>query len=150
MYISDKGHIPLRKDKHLTGTARYASLNNHKGYEQSRRDDLESLGYVLLYFLRGTLPWQGLTGKTKEDHYNNIYNKKKNIKVVSLCKGLPIEFATYLNYTRGLKFFQEPDYLYLRNLFLNLFVRERYSLDYEWDWIVQERKQRTEQQSQQR
>ncbi|KAF0980854.1 hypothetical protein FDP41_012642 [Naegleria fowleri] len=149
MYMSDKGHIPLRKDKHLTGTARYASLNNHKGYEQSRRDDLESLGYVLLYFLRGTLPWQGLTGKTKEDHYNNIYNKKKNIRIVSLCKGLPIEFATYLNYTRGLKFYQEPDYMYLRNLFLNLFVREKYALDYEWDWVVIEKKQRAEQQQHQ-
>ncbi|KAG2372969.1 hypothetical protein C9374_012999 [Naegleria lovaniensis] len=140
MYYSEKGHIPLRKDKHLTGTARYASLNNHKGYEQSRRDDLESLGYVLLYFLKGALPWQGLTGNTKEDHYNNIYHKKKNIKVVSLCKGFPVEFATYLNYARGLKFYQEPDYLYLRNLFLNLFIREKFSLDYEWDWIVQDRK----------
>lgn len=140
MYYSEKGHIPLRKDKHLTGTARYASLNNHKGYEQSRRDDLESLGYVLLYFLKGALPWQGLTGNTKEDHYNNIYHKKKNIKIVSLCKGFPVEFATYLNYARSLKFYQEPDYLYLRNLFLNLFIREKFSLDYEWDWIVQDRK----------
>jgi len=148
MYMADKGHIPLRKDKHLTGTARYASLNNHKGYEQSRRDDLESLGYVLLYFLKGTLPWQGLTGKTKEEHYNNIYSKKKNIRIVTLCKGLPIEFATYLNYTRGLKFYQEPDYLYLRNLFLNLFVKEKYTLDYEWDWTIIERKQRAEQQQQ--
>ncbi|EFC37445.1 casein kinase [Naegleria gruberi] len=142
MYMTDKGHITLRKDKHLTGTARYASLNNHKGYEQSRRDDLESLGYVLLYFLKGTLPWQGLTGNTKEDHYNNIYQKKKNIKIVNLCRGFPVEFATYLNYTRALKFCQEPDYTYIRNLFLNLFIREKYSLDYEWDWVVLEKKQR--------
>ena len=147
MYNTEKGHIPLRKDKHLTGTARYASLNNHRGYEQSRRDDLESLGYVLLYFLRGSLPWQGLTGTTKEDHYNNIYNKKKNIKVATLCKGFPIEFATFLNYTRSLKFPKEPDYQYLRNLFLNLFIREKFSLDYEWDWVVQERKQRSLEQS---
>ena len=82
-------HIPYREGKNLTGTARYASLNTHLGIEQSRRDDLEGLGYVFLYFLRGSLPWQGLKVKTNEDHYHKIYMKKKETKSADLCKGFP-------------------------------------------------------------
>ena len=91
-------HIPWKEGKNLTGTARYASLNTHLGYEQSRRDDLEGLGYVAMYFLKGKLPWQGLPAKTKKEKYDQIRDKKKNTSIEELCKGFPDEFVKYFNY----------------------------------------------------
>jgi len=129
-------HIPYRENKNLTGTARYASINTHLGIEQSRRDDLESLAYVLMYFNRGTLPWQGLVGHTKKQKYNLIKDKKVSTTVESLCRGFPSEFATYLTYTRSLTFDENPDYSYLRKLFRDLFAREGYKYDGLFDWTI--------------
>ena len=129
-------HIPYREHKNLTGTARYASLNTHLGIEQSRRDDMESMGYVLLYFLRGSLPWQGLKAQTKREKYDKISDKKYSTPIEVLCKGFPSEFATYLNYCRSLRFDEKPDYAYCRKLFRDLFVREGYIYDYVFDWTV--------------
>jgi len=84
-----KQHIQYRNNKSLTGTARYASLNTHMGIEQSRRDDLECICYVLIYFLRGSLPWQGLTAKNKADKYKRIMESKMSISAETLCKGFP-------------------------------------------------------------
>jgi serine/threonine protein kinase len=129
-------HIPYRDNKHLTGTARYASINNHLGIEQSRRDDLESLGYVLMYFNRGSLPWQGLKARTKLEKYNKICEKKTSTGIKALCEGFPSEFSTYINYCRSLGFEDKPDYQYLRKLFRDLFVRMGYELDYQFDWCL--------------
>lgn len=128
-------HIPYKENKNLTGTARYASINAHLGIEQSRRDDLEAIGYVLMYFLRGSLPWQGLKANTKHDKYHKIMEKKMSTPTESLCKGFPVEFGTYLNYCRALRFEDKPDYNYLRRLFRDLLIREGYSADIPFDWV---------------
>ncbi|KAL5473516.1 hypothetical protein EMCRGX_G028007 [Ephydatia muelleri] len=127
-------HIPYRENKNLTGTARYASINTHLGIEQSRRDDLESLGYMLMYFNLGSLPWQGLKAATKKQKYERISEKKLSTPVEVLCRGYPSEFATYLNFCRALKFDDKPDYAYLRQLFRNLFHKMGYTYDYVFDW----------------
>eukprot|EP01035_Chromulina_nebulosa_P019709 gene19709-25634_t len=91
-------HIPFKEGKNLTGTARYASINTHMGIEQSRRDDLESIGYVLIYFLRGYLPWQGLKAYTKIQKYEKILEKKNSTSTETLCKGFPVEFKAYFDH----------------------------------------------------
>ena len=134
-----RSHIPYREDKNLTGTARYASINAHLGIEQSRRDDMESLGYVLMYFLRGALPWQGLKAATKKQKYDKISEKKMSTPVESLCKGFAGELAMYLNYCRGLRFEDSPDYMYLRQLFriLNRTIHQvSNNYDCAYDWSV--------------
>ncbi|KAE9589734.1 putative protein kinase CK1-CK1 family [Lupinus albus] len=129
-------HIPYRENKNLTGTARYASVNTHLGVEQSRRDDLESLGYVLMYFLRGSLPWQGMKGGTKKQKYDKISEKKMLTPIEVLCKSYPLEFTTYFHYCRSLRFEDKPDYSYLKRLFRDLFIREGYQFDYVFDWTI--------------
>ncbi|KVH79763.1 Protein kinase, ATP binding site-containing protein [Cynara cardunculus var. scolymus] len=129
-------HIPYRENKNLTGTARYASVNTHLGVEQSRRDDLESLGYVLMYFLRGSLPWQGLKAGTKKQKYDKISEKKRLTPIEVLCKSYPTEFISYFHYCRSLRFDDKPDYSYLKRLFRDLFIREGYQFDYVFDWTI--------------
>ncbi|KAG7851408.1 hypothetical protein KL941_001077 [Ogataea angusta] len=142
-------HIPYRENKNLTGTARYASINTHLGIEQSRRDDLESLGYVLIYFCRGSLPWQGLKAATKRQKYDRILEKKMATPAEVLARGLPLEFRHYLNYVRALRFDDKPDYIYLRKIFRQLFIREGYLYDSIFDWTVFKYKLHQQQQQQQ-
>ena len=127
-------HYPLIKRKKLTGTARYASINALNGVTQSRRDDLEAIGYVLMYFLKGRLPWQGLINKNKDERYLRIMEVKRDTTPEDLCKGFPSEFEKYISYTRNLEYEQDPDYEYLKNLFLNVLKDEGYNLDYYYDW----------------
>merc|ERR1719506_3163760 len=127
-------HIPYRENKRLTGTARYASINAHLGIEQSRRDDLDAIGYVLMYFNRGQLPWQGLKANTKEEKYQKICECKSATSAEALCKGFPGVFVSYLNYCAALRFEDRPDYAYLRRLFKDLFMREGFVNDGMFDW----------------
>uniref|UniRef100_A0A3Q7I7D3 non-specific serine/threonine protein kinase n=1 Tax=Solanum lycopersicum TaxID=4081 RepID=A0A3Q7I7D3_SOLLC len=130
-------HIPFRENKRPTGTARYSSVSTHLGFEQSRRDDLECLGYVLMYFLRGSLPWQGLKADSKKQKYDKISEKKMltSIEIV-LCESYPSEFISYCHYCRSLPFEDEPDYSYLKRLFRHLFISEGFQFDYVFDWTV--------------
>lgn len=128
-------HIPYRDGKSLTGTARYASLNTHLGIEQSRRDDLEGLGYVLIYLLKGALPWQGLQAKDNKEKYEKIKHRKQSIPIDTLCEELPCEFAMYLKYCRTLRFDENPSYNHLRRLFNILFKEKEYVLDGGYDWV---------------
>uniref|UniRef100_A0A1A9W4P3 non-specific serine/threonine protein kinase n=1 Tax=Glossina brevipalpis TaxID=37001 RepID=A0A1A9W4P3_9MUSC len=129
-------HIPYRQDKYFTGTPRYASINAHRGIEQSRRDDLEALGYVLMYFIFGRLPWQGLKAKNKQEKYEKTSEKMMSTPIDVLCKGSPMEFSMYLHYCRSLRFEQEPDYAYLRHLFGLLFRKLNLQYDYIFDWTL--------------
>jgi len=132
-------HIRYREHKHLTGTPRYASVNNHLGIEQSRRDDLESLGFVLLYFLRGSLPWQGLRANTKKQKYQKILEKKLATPFRLLCKNFPREFVLYLEYCRQLRFEDTPDYKYLKQLFES--VLRSTKNDGIFDWVKRKKKE---------
>ncbi|CAO3589658.1 unnamed protein product [Absidia cylindrospora] len=128
-------HIPYRERKSLSGTARYMSINTHLGREQSRRDDLESLGHVLMYFLRGSLPWQGLKANTNKQKYERIGEKKQSMSIADLCSGYPNEFAVYLQYVRKLGFDEAPDYDFIRELF-NKVLREDCDDDELYDWML--------------
>jgi hypothetical protein len=125
-------HIPFRQDYEiLTGTTTYASLNNHRGVEHSRRDNLESLAYVLIYFLRGNLPWSGAKASTKKQH-DKIIQMKLNSP--NLLNGWPDEFSLFLNYTYTLPFESKPDYAYLRKLFHDLRIRKECQHDNVFGW----------------
>ena len=127
---------PYIKKKKLTGTARYASIHALEAYEQSRRDDLESVGYVLMYFLRGELPWQGLKVRSKEDRYKKILEKKKETSSEELCSGFPDEFKQYVHYTKNLDYEQNPDYDFLKQLFVNIIKNLNGRMDYIYDWTT--------------
>ena len=127
---------PYVKKKKLTGTARYASIHALEAYEQSRRDDLESVGYVLMYFLRGNLPWQGLKVRSKEDRYKKILGKKKETSSQDLCKEFPHEFFEYVDYSKNLEYEENPDYDFLRQKFLDVLKGLNEEMDYIYDWTT--------------
>jgi casein kinase 1 len=130
-----KQHIPYRERKSLSGTARYMSINTHLGREQSRRDDLEALGHVFMYFLRGGLPWQGLKAATNKQKYEKIGEKKQTTPIKELCEGFPEQFNQYLTYVRNLGFEDTPDYDYLRELFTQALKDTGGVEDGEYDWM---------------
>jgi serine/threonine protein kinase len=128
-------HITYADGKSLTGTARYASVGALRGIEQSRRDDLESLGFVWLYLLRGSLPWMGLTGHDQKQKYERICDVKSQTTFENLCRGFPVEFVRYFRSVRSLRFAEKPNYTELRAMFHALFIREGFVYDYKYDWV---------------
>ena len=137
-YIDEKTnkHYNFEKNNKLIGNARYSSINALEGGTQSRRDDLESLGYLLLFFLLGRLPWQGYVSNSKEDKYYKITEIKKKTTAKELCENLPKQFEEYIIYTRNLKYEAIPDYNYLKNLFHALLKQNNWPFDYYYDWDV--------------
>ncbi|VAH76958.1 unnamed protein product [Triticum turgidum subsp. durum] len=97
---------------------------------------MESLGYVLMYFLRGSLPWQGLKAGTKKQKYEKISERKIATSIEALCRGYPSEFQSFFHYCRALRFEDSPDYQYLKRLFRDLFIREGFQFDYVFDWTI--------------
>ena len=137
-YRSARKHIKFQMLGRMFGTVRYASYNASRGLEQSRRDDLESIGYMLIYLIAGKLPWQGIN--FKDAHHARKYIEmlllKKNISYEVLCKDLPNEFISYIKYCRNLSFEQNPDYEYLRNLFRNILLKNNQINDLKFSWII--------------
>jgi hypothetical protein len=105
---------------------------------QSRRsDDVESLGYIMIYFCRGSVPWQGLKASTEDERNGLVKEKKMNTPIMDLCRGLPDAFTNYFQSVRTLKFDDRPNYSYLRKIFRNLFIREGFQYDHVFDWTNQ-------------
>ena len=129
-----KIHFPFTENNKLIGNIRYSSINTLEGGTQSRRDDLESIGYLIIFLLLGKLPWQGKLSPNKEDKYYKIREIKKNTTAEELCKGLPSQFKEYIEYTRNLGYETDPDYNYLKNLFLSVLKKMNYEIDYFYDW----------------
>jgi len=131
-------HYPYIKKKKLTGTARYASIHAMEEMEQSRRDDLEAVGYVIMYFIRGNLPWQGLKLKSNEDRYKKILEKKKEVSTLELCMDCPRVFFEYVNYTKKLGYTEQPRYDLFKNKFVDFVVNQsKLKFDYIFDWTTE-------------
>lgn len=128
-------HIPLSRKTTITGTSRYMSIRSHLGVEHSRRDDLESLAYILIYFMQGSLPWQGLEAGSRNQKHQRIMRRKIRVPIGVLCTGLPDAFGIFLKYARDLPFEARPDYDYLRALFRDALHFAGYNVDDRaFDW----------------
>ena len=135
-YRSKKGkHIKFSISNNIIGTPRYCSYNALRGAEQSRRDDLESLFYVILYFFRGSVPWQNLKIKSRNERFKKINEIKKKINYKILCKDLPKEFLDFANYIKHLNFEEEPNYKYMQKLFYLILLKIKEENDDNFSWI---------------
>ena len=132
--LSTLAHIPMSKGQGITGTSRFASINTLSGYTQSRRDDLESLAYVIIYLTTGSLPWVNIKSNSKDDLYNKILNSKIKTSTELLCKDLPKQFEEYVKYVKNMTYEQDPDYNYLKNLFLSVLNKLGKKMDFKYDW----------------
>ncbi|KAK2952138.1 putative Casein kinase I [Blattamonas nauphoetae] len=134
-------HIPWSKGKGLVGTMRYCSLHAHLEEQQSRRDDVEALGYVLIYLAKGSLPWQGNHNMQGKEKFQWVHEMKRDTPLSKLCEGLPEEFQRYMDIARNLRYDETPPYFELRRLFRSIFVRMEFELDFVFDWSNRHRKQ---------
>ena len=136
-YRSDKtkNHIQFRLTKTMIGTARYASRNSLTGKQLSRRDDLESFCYTILYFLTKKLPWQGIKAKTLTERYKKIYYKKMDLKKWEKFNEIPLQIQNFIIYVKNLKFAEDPNYKLMKSFFIDLMKEEYIENDRNFSWI---------------
>ena len=134
--ISNDKLLPsIKADRNIIGTMRYISMNTHQGYEQGRRDDLESLFYIIIYFIKGELPWQNIKSKTRAEKYTKIFEIKKMVtENGELIDGLPLEMGKILEYILGLNFVEKPNYLMMKNAIELILNKLNFSNDLQFDW----------------
>ena len=127
-------HIIFSKSKKCFGTLDYCSINSMKGLQMTRRDDMESIGYMLIHLIKGTLPWIILEESPFSEKYEKVYKIKANISNEELCKDLPIEMCKYMEYVKSLKYEEDPNYEYLRQLFFSILrkMNEKFDLHFSW------------------
>lgn len=129
--------MAYQEGKPLTGTARYMSVNNHLGREQSRRDDLEAVGYMLIFLFKGQLPWQGVQGDSAVEKYFKVGEMKMNTSIAELCVNMPDEYCGYMFTVKNLAFDETPDYRKLAGMFSKLLKKlglvGMNDKDYDWD-----------------
>jgi len=128
-------HISFSKNKNFFGSFNFSSVNSMKGFEMSRRDDLESIGYMLIYLIKGKLPWSHLEKGKMAERFGPILKLKNKTTTEELCKYLPNEFYEYMNYVKSLKFEEKPNYIYLRRLFLSILEKMKDKYDLKFSWI---------------
>lgn len=133
-YWMHKAHIEFSKGKTNFGSVKFLSQNSLNGYELSRRDDLESIAYIIIYFLKGYLPWQDLKSNNKEEKYRKICEIKNQITPKDLCKDLPEEFETFFEYIKKLEFTDVPNYNYLKDLLKKVIEKLGEKIDFWYDW----------------
>jgi serine/threonine protein kinase len=133
-YLKQNGeHIEFSTKKKFCGTARYASIAAHKQCEQARKDDLESIGYILVYLYKGKLPWQNIRNKDKLVRYRLIGEKKESTTEEELCSNMPKQFCIFLKYVRNMDFDEKPHYSALKKMFVQLYKSRDYEND-KLDW----------------
>jgi len=136
-YLDISGnHVLLENGRKITGTARYVSPNVHSGLSPSRRDDIESIGYLLIYLLSGSLPWQKIKHVDKSKKYEIIGDFKNSRTLFEHFPDVPTEFITMLTYCRRMTYDEDPDYDYLKNILITLYKHQGYALDEKYDWNI--------------
>lgn len=135
-YINNKTmqHRDYEHKHQFTGSFRYSSINNHKGIQQSRRDDLESICYMMIYFYKGILPWQNIPAEDKREKLKKTYQRKKDVSIDELCSECPKEFKQIVSYCRKLGYKETPDYSYIQYLLKKIKKKYKIKNDDDYDW----------------
>ena len=125
-------HIHYSKKNYFNGNLVFSSARTMNGIESSRRDDLESLGYVLIHLFSKELPWENIPYKNNNEYAQKAYRLKKTIPLETLCKDAPKEMIDFMKYVKSLKFEEQPNYNYLRNLLGNAIKKYK---DVHFSWV---------------